>query len=120
MGIGDDTGMNATFGNMFVATGINPTDAIDIAGHTVSIVSVTGGGTSSGTITLSDGAVLNLVNLSSTAWFANTGPDSGTGTIVFVSDTPCYCPGTLILSDRGDVPVEQLAIGDRVVTYPAS
>jgi hypothetical protein len=28
----------------------------------------------------------------------------------------CYCGGTLILSERGDVPVEDLAIGDMVVT----
>ena len=30
--------------------------------------------------------------------------------------TACYCEGTLILTERGDVPVEQLAIGDGVVT----
>ena len=29
---------------------------------------------------------------------------------------PCYCPGTLIETDRGEVPVEALAIGDRVLT----
>jgi hypothetical protein len=28
---------------------------------------------------------------------------------------PCYCPGTLILSERGEVPVEELAIGDRLI-----
>ena len=28
----------------------------------------------------------------------------------------CYCAGTLIRTERGDVPVEALAIGDRVVT----
>ncbi|MEN3230149.1 Hint domain-containing protein [Methylorubrum rhodesianum] len=28
----------------------------------------------------------------------------------------CYCPGTLILTERGEVPIEQLTIGDRVVT----
>ncbi len=30
--------------------------------------------------------------------------------------TPCYCPGTRILTDRGAVPVEALAVGDRLVT----
>lgn len=29
---------------------------------------------------------------------------------------PCYCPGTLILTTRGQVPVEALAAGDLVVT----
>ncbi len=37
---------------------------------------------------------------------------------VFTANTTpaCYCPGTLIRTDRGDVAVEALAIGDLVVT----
>jgi hypothetical protein len=33
-----------------------------------------------------------------------------------VNIAPCYCPGTLILTEHGEVPVETLAIGDAVVT----
>ena len=32
------------------------------------------------------------------------------------SAPPCYCRGTLILTDAGEVPVERLAVGDRLVT----
>jgi Hint domain/Bacterial Ig-like domain len=35
-------------------------------------------------------------------------------------DTPCYCAGTLILTDRGEVAVEMLAIGDNVITADGS
>jgi len=38
------------------------------------------------------------------------------GTVVTEDTTPCYCPGTLILTPDGEVPVEELKIGDRVVT----
>jgi hypothetical protein len=34
----------------------------------------------------------------------------------FTEGIACYCAGTLIAVDRGDVPVEALRIGDRVVT----
>jgi hypothetical protein len=39
--------------------------------------------------------------------FANVEIDTGIA---------CYCPGTLITTDRGEVAVERLAIGDEVVT----
>lgn len=42
--------------------------------------------------------------------------DSNGGMDIETSAVACYCPGTLILTPNGDVAVEQLAIGDLVVT----
>ena len=36
--------------------------------------------------------------------------------VITSDDVPCFCPGTLILTDRGERAVEALAIGDQVVT----
>src|SRR5215469_4289738 len=41
---------------------------------------------------------------------------AGTGTNVIESTAPCYCRGTLIRTARGETPVEELKIGDEVMT----
>jgi hypothetical protein len=116
LGLGNDAGFNATVSGLNIGTStITPTTFVHIEGHAVTAVATTDTATT-GTITLSDGAVLHLTNLTSPVWFVNWISDGGSGTEVFLSDAACYCRGTLILGDRGEVPVEELAIGDRVVT----
>ncbi len=39
-----------------------------------------------------------------------------TGDTVITDDIPCFCPGTSILTDQGERPVETLEIGNRVIT----
>ncbi len=43
----------------------------------------------------------------------DVGSDAGTGVDISIA---CFCCGTLIRTEAGDVPVEELAVGDRVRT----
>src|SRR5438874_13840632 len=62
--------MAHTISGLNVGAGGAKTNFVDIEAHTVTITSETGRGTTSGTIALSDGSVLNLTNLSAATWFA--------------------------------------------------
>jgi hypothetical protein len=80
-----------------------------------------------GTATLGPNNVLQVVEPSGTFSIAldpnqsfagvvfNPTADGGTGTLI-TEQVACFCRGTLILAEHGEVPVEDLAIGDRVVT----
>ncbi|MEO6842522.1 MAG: Hint domain-containing protein [Bradyrhizobium sp.] len=45
-----------------------------------------------------------------------SGVHAGAGLVTLELESPCYCPGTLIATPRGEVAVERLAIGDEVMT----
>jgi autotransporter passenger strand-loop-strand repeat protein len=47
--------------------------------------------------------------------FFHLAPDGSGGTDIFLSSIPCFCRGTQIRTPVGDVPVEALTVGDRVV-----
>jgi len=79
-------------------------------------VSVTSGGLL--TVT-SGGSTVYTTQLagSYTGDYFHTSADSD-GTLILTEDnTPCYCPGTLIATDSGEVLIEDLAIGDCVINH---
>ena len=66
---------------------------------------------------LSDGGqsvTLDIAGSFKTADFS-IASDGGNGTLI-EDTTPCYCPGTLIRTRRGQKKVETLQIGDEVMT----
>ncbi len=128
--LGTPIGPNATF----TITSVGPADP------------TTGAQAISGTINNSPATFANGQSLTGTTVgvdgtdFIVTGSFAGSNGTFYVTNTPaqqpgvgntatvaatsagvaytpaCYCAGTLIRTEHGDVPVEQLAIGDRVVT----
>jgi hypothetical protein len=60
-------------------------------------------------------ATLNITGAFTTADFLVSDPPGDT-TITLTDGMPCYCRGTLILTDRGEIVVEDLQIGARLIT----
>jgi len=100
-------------------SGLAPGDTIDLTNV---------GFSSAGSAVLASGNILHITenghvygfdldpsqNLSNDVFKLSS--DGHGGTALSVTTVPCYCRGTLILTDQGEVPVEELDIGDRVTT----
>jgi autotransporter-associated beta strand protein len=101
-----------------VVSGFAPGDLFDLRG-----VAYTGGANAQltgGQLDISENGNTYLVNFANTAAYAghtfDPVSDGHGGTFIEEDNTPCYCRGTLIRTVRGKRPVEDLEIGDLVVT----
>jgi hypothetical protein len=112
-------GFNDSIVGLDVASTLTPTNLVDMLGDTtVTVTSGRIGFGTTGTVTLSDGAVLNLSGITDASgpWFVQTTADSdSTGTDVFLSAL-CYAAGTRILTATGERAIESLLRGDFVLT----
>ena len=96
-----------------------PTNQIDLAGLATAVINDASLDTGTDIITVNTAGgsfTLQLSGSYAVGTFVDWITDGATGSDLFLSNTPCYCRGTLILTPAGEVAVEALAIGDRVVT----
>ena len=96
-------------------TGVNAGDLLGIKGATITSANYSGT-----TLTLNtSGGTYTFTNITLAP---DAVPGAVFGTTTFEGSSygyiqlACYCRGTLILTSEGEVPVESLAIGDKVVT----
>ena len=103
--------------------GFNTDDTLDLTGQVL-----TGGridlNTTTDVLTIKDagGTTVGTIQLSGnfTGDFFHLSDDGHSGSYVTEDGTPCYCRGTLILTDKGEIAVEDLEIGDLLVTKSGS
>jgi len=90
-------------------------DVIDLTGLTFSGNTSVGFDSATDVLTVTEGAISATIQLDSESYSGITwvaAQDSGSGTAVTAA---CFLRGTLIWTERGEVPVEDLEIGDEVV-----
>ena len=117
--VGEGSGATFTSNFTHVISGFAPSDAIDVAGKAATDHLVWTQNGAKGTLKIEDASnnVLETLTLDGTYKqneFA-LGYSGGVDRIT-TTDNPCYCRGARLLTDRGEVAVEELAIGDLVVT----
>jgi Hint domain len=97
-------------GQQLAVSGGNTQLSLTDAGATVATLTLAGTGYS-GVDVAPDSFTSGMIDIT----FASGATTPGLGDVA-----TCYCPGTLIETDRGEVAVEELRIGDNVVTMSAA
>lgn len=109
---------STAYGVQAVISGFGANDTIDLEGMgSAATLSRTASGGNT-LVTLTDGKTSETLTFAGdyAADFFVLGADSAGGLTVTAEGTPCYCPGTTILTETGERPVETLEIGDRLIT----
>ncbi len=101
-------------GGLTIASGTISGQTIEVIGQTVTTAVVTSGTTLA--LGLSGGGSLDIPLAASQAGKFFQFSVAGGNTFLELSTAVCYLAGTRILTDKGEIPVEDLAIGDKVVT----
>jgi hypothetical protein len=117
-GVGTAT-FNATLQNLNVGTVLNSNSGasvIDMTGLTITAVTATS--ISGDNLTITAGAVKYIfdTNASYAGDTLNTSSDGTNGTDIWIDTQVCYATGTRLLTNRGEIAVEDIAVGDHVVT----
>ena len=113
------TGFSGAVAGMQVGTSIaTATTGIDL--RDVTVADVTAASLFNNFIIVNEGskivADIQVATTTPAGTYVDWIPDSATGTEIFFSNVPCFCRGTLIRTLDGEVAIEELAIGDRVIT----
>jgi autotransporter passenger strand-loop-strand repeat protein len=115
--------INGTTMPLTTISGFAVSDTIDLAGIAYSDSGTAAFNSSTDILTVTEGGSSYQLTLAGAASDSfDISQDSGSGSFVTISSVintggiPCFAAGTLILTDRGEIAIEALAIGDRVIT----
>jgi autotransporter passenger strand-loop-strand repeat protein/autotransporter-associated beta strand protein len=104
--------IDGTTGTANTISGFTSGDIIDLAG--LGFSGAEAPTVSGDTVTVTEsGLMVSLMVAGASFRTFKLSSDGSAGTDVQIA---CYCPGTLILTDQGEIAVEALEIGDRLVT----